>query len=110
MTDKKPNRLTRSLLETADDMRRVGVIGATTHQKITVRHLGTQTVTTGEPMAADDIRTLRQSSNISQAVFARYLNLTTGYVSQLERGTKRPAGPVLALLNVIRRKGIEAIL
>ena len=44
------------------------------------------------------------------AVFARYLKLTVGYVSQLERGTKRPTGPALVLLNVIRRKGIEAIL
>jgi putative transcriptional regulator len=43
-------------------------------------------------------------------VLARYLNVTTGYVSQLERGAKRPTGPALVLLNVIRRKGIEAIL
>ncbi|MBV8359086.1 MAG: helix-turn-helix domain-containing protein, partial [Deltaproteobacteria bacterium] len=49
-------------------------------------------------------------AHLSQAVFARYLNLTVGYVSQLERGTKRPSGPALALLNIIRRKGIEAIL
>jgi putative transcriptional regulator len=47
---------------------------------------------------------------MSQAVFARLLNLTVGYVSQMERGTKRPTGPALVLLNVIRRKGIEAIL
>jgi putative transcriptional regulator len=38
------------------------------------------------------------------------LNLTVGYVSQLERGARRPAGATLALLNVIRRKGIAAIL
>ena len=44
------------------------------------------------------------------AAFARYLNLTTGYISQLERGVKQPKGPALALLNVIRRKGFEAIL
>ncbi len=47
---------------------------------------------------------------MSQAVFARYLNVTPGYVSQLERGVKRPTGPALALLDVIRRKAIEAIL
>jgi putative transcriptional regulator len=47
---------------------------------------------------------------MSQAVLAHYLNVTVGYVSQLERGVKRPTGPALALLNVIRRKGIEAIL
>jgi putative transcriptional regulator len=36
--------------------------------------------------------------------------VTVGYVSQLERGAKRPTGPALALLDVIRRKGVEAIL
>jgi putative transcriptional regulator len=43
-------------------------------------------------------------------VFAHLLNLTTGYVSQLERDAKRPSGPALVLLDVIRRKGIDAIL
>jgi putative transcriptional regulator len=43
-------------------------------------------------------------------VFARHLNLTVGYVSQLERGAKRPTGAALVLLNVIRRKGLEVIL
>ena len=47
---------------------------------------------------------------MSQAVFARVLNVTTGYVSQLERGVKRPTGPALALLHVIRRKGVAAIM
>ena len=45
-----------------------------------------------------------------QAAFARTLNLSVGYISQLERGTKQPKGPALALLNVIRRKGFDAIL
>jgi putative transcriptional regulator len=58
----------------------------------------------------DEIRSLRERAHLSQAVFARYLNLTVGYISQLERGAKRPTGPALVLLNVIRRKGIEAIL
>jgi putative transcriptional regulator len=47
---------------------------------------------------------------LSQAAFARYLNLTVGYVSQLEHGTKQPKGPALALLNIMRRKGIGVIL
>ena len=48
--------------------------------------------------------------NLSQAAFARYLNLTPGYISQLERGAKQPKGPALTLLNVIRRKGFEVVL
>jgi putative transcriptional regulator len=33
-----------------------------------------------------------------------------GFVSQLERGTREAKGPLRALLNVIRLKGIEALL
>jgi len=62
------------------------------------------------PLTGDDIRAIREHARMSQAVFAQYLNLTVGYVSQLERGAKRPTGAALVLLNVIRRKGIEAIL
>jgi putative transcriptional regulator len=105
-----PSRLTKALLETADDMRRIGVMDAMTHAKITLRHLGDKADVLAEPISADDIRKLREDAHLSQAVFARYLNLTPGYVSQLERGAKRPTGPALVLLNVIRRKGIEAIL
>jgi putative transcriptional regulator len=112
MTKKKtqPSRLTKALLETTDDMRRAGVMDATTHAKITLRHLGDKVDVMAEPITGDEIRKLREQAHLSQAVFARYLNLTVGYVSQLERGAKRPSGPALALLNVIRRKGIEAIL
>jgi putative transcriptional regulator len=112
MTTKKtqPSRLTKVLLETADDMRRAGVMDAMTHAKITLRHLGDKADVLAEPISGDDIRALREHAHLSQAVFARYLNLTVGYVSQLERGAKRPSGPALVLLNVIRRKGIEAIL
>ena len=81
-----------------------------TPEKITLRHLGDRTVATAEPMTGEAIRALRERAHVSQAVFARYLNLTVGYVSQLERGAKRPTGPALVLLNLIRRKGIEAIL
>ena len=46
-------------------------------------------------MAPEDIRALRLREHASQAVFARYLNVTTGLVSQWERGEKRPRGASL---------------
>ena len=107
---KKPSRLVDALLETASDMRRVGVMSPATHEKITLRHLGEKAASVPDPISGDEIRSLREDANLSQAVFARYLNLTVGYISQLERGTKRPSGAALVLLNVIRRKGIEVIL
>ena len=106
----KSSRLTQALLETAKDMRDVGILGKTAYEKITLRHLGMKDKTEIEPLTAEEIRMMREQAHMSQAVFAHYLNVTAGYVSQLERGTKRPTGAALALLNVIHRKGIEAIL
>jgi len=106
---KKLSDLTQALLETAEDMRSVGMIGEETYQKITVRHLGPEAPLTATPISPEEIRGVRERARLSQAALAKYMNLTTGYVSQLERGTKQARGPGLALLNVIRRKGIEAL-
>ena len=62
------------------------------------------------PISPEEVRALRERARMSQAVFASRLNLSTGYIAALERGAKHPSGPALVLLDVIRRKGIEAIL
>ena len=51
----------------------------------------------------------RLRENASQAVFARYLNVTTGLVSQWERGEKRPRGPSLKLLALVEKNGLNAV-
>ena len=107
---KKPSRLTEALLETAGDMHASGIMNDATYTKITMKHLSKESAAADKPVSADEIRMLRERAKMSQAVFALHLNVTTGYVSQLERGAKRPTGAALALLNVIRRKGMEVIL
>lgn len=104
------SKLTMALLETAEDMRDAGLMGEESYRKITIRHLGPDAPPTATPITPEEIRNVRERAHLSQAALARYLNLTTGYVSQLERGTKEAKGPALALLNIIRRKGIEALL
>lgn len=101
-------RIEAELLE----MTREGLFTDKTADKITMRILGKQTfpAATLAELTPDEIRSMRHRANMSQAVFAHLLNVTTGYVSQLERGAARPKGPALALLHVIKRKGIEAIL
>jgi putative transcriptional regulator len=110
MMTKNPSRLTQALLEAADDMHSVGIMDEATHRKITVRHLGKCVLPTSSPITPSEIKDLRERANLSQAVFARCLNLSIGYISQLERGVKKPTGPTLTLLNVIRRRGVEVIL
>jgi putative transcriptional regulator len=105
-----PNGLSEAILEMAKDQHRIDVMDAATYRKITIRHLGPQTVSTAEPISGEEIRTLREQAHLSREASARHLNLTVGYISQLERGAKQPKGPALTLLNVIRRKGFEVVL
>jgi putative transcriptional regulator len=107
---KKISNLSEAILEMADDQLRSGLIDKAEHEKITVRLLGPKPLHTAKPINGEEIRRLRERAKMSQAAFARSLNLSVGYISQLERGTKQPKGPALALLNVIRRKGFEVIL
>jgi putative transcriptional regulator len=107
---RKLSNLSKAILEMAGDQYQIGLMDKATFEKITVSLLGPQPLPTAKPISGKEIRKIREKANLSQAVFARYLNLTTGYVSQLERGAKQPKGPALALLNVIRRKGFEVIL
>lgn len=106
---KAPSRLAKDLLELAADMKTAGMIDEASHRKITLRHIDLD-VSAIAPLSPDDVKRMREKARMSQAVFARHLNLTVGYVSQLERGTKSPAGAALALLDVVRRKGIGSIL
>ena len=103
------SRLTKELLETARDMRASGLLTKAAHEKITMRHTGMPRAVTVK-LTGKDIKALREKANLSQAVLATYLNVTAGYISQLEREAARPKGAALVLLDVIRRKGIEAIL
>lgn len=110
--EKKINHMAQAILETSEDMFKGGIMSEVDFKKITMRHLGIkkEKVTITPLIKGNEIRALREEAHMSQAVFARYLNLTAGYLSQLEREAKRPTGAVLALLNVIRRKGIEVML
>lgn len=56
------------------------------------------------------IKALREKANVSQAVFAAVLNTSLSTVQKWEVGDKRPSGPSLKLLNLIERKGLDAVI
>lgn len=61
-------------------------------------------------MPPQQIKSLREQAHLSQAVFAAVLNTSLSTVQKWEIGDKRPSGPSLKLLNLIERKGLEAVL
>jgi putative transcriptional regulator len=61
-------------------------------------------------MGGADIKQLRERLQISQPVFAKYLNTTSSTIAQWEQGKKKPNGLAQRLLNVIEDKGLEVLL
>ncbi len=104
MTRQYGSDLLASVHEAALGMTDAGVMA-----KRTMKAFDEMCLTPVEEMAPEDIRALRMRENASQAVFARYLNVTTGMVSQWERGEKRPRGASLKLLTLVAKNGLRAV-
>jgi putative transcriptional regulator len=103
-SNKYRSALLAGVHETARGLHNAGVM-----DKRTMRRFDVMCLTSVRPLSAKQIRALRQREGTSQAVFARYLNVTTGLVSQWERGEKHPRGASLKLLTLVATKGLEAV-
>jgi putative transcriptional regulator len=91
--------------ETAADLHEIGVV-----DKQTMREFDELCLTPVQPLTGAEIRAIRERERVSQAVFAQYLNVSKGLVSQWERGEKKPAGPSLKLLTLVAKNGLSSIL
>lgn len=63
-----------------------------------------------EPISADDVRAIRESNGVSQAVLALYLGTSTASVTQWEQGLRTPTGAAARLLSLIKRKGLQVLM
>lgn len=77
--------------------------------KQTMRKFDKSCLTPASLLTPDEIKAIREKEAVSQPVFARYLNVSKNLVSDWERGTKRPGGPALRLLTIVRKGGLRAI-
>lgn len=90
--------------ETVEGLHAVGIV-----DKRTMREFDALTLARIRDLSPEEIRGIRERERISQAVFAHYLNVNKSLISQWERGEKRPAGPSLKLLSLVKEKGLSAI-
>ena len=101
---KREGSVLASVHETAAGLHAIGIV-----DKATMREFDALCLAPVEALAPEEIRALRERENVSQPVFAHYLNVRKDAVSKWERGEKRPDGPSLKLLNLVKRKGLRAI-
>ena len=104
MAKRYQSRIAETVHKTAEGLHRIGAI-----DKTTMREFDVLCLTLVQDLTARDIQRIRKAAGVSQEVFARYLNVTSTLVSQWERGEKRPSGPSLKLLSLVKHRGLEAI-
>ena len=102
---KAKSRILEAVHETAADLHRLGFIDQRKMRKYEVLCL--------EPVQDYDaakVKALRGRLHLSQAVLASVLNTSLSTVRKWEVGDKRPSGPSQKLLDIIERKGLDAVL
>ncbi|TAM52278.1 MAG: DNA-binding transcriptional regulator [Paraburkholderia sp.] len=99
------DKLLKVMHETAQGLHRAGTMDA-----MTLREFDALCLPPIKEYSAAQIRRLRQRTRASQAVFAACLNTSASTVQKWEQGQKRPNGPSLKLLDLVDRKGLEALL
>ncbi len=106
MTKLKPkSRIVDEMQETFSDLKRVGVISK--KQISEFEALKNLEVKSLQPNA---IKQLRTREKLSQAVFALVLNTSASTIQKWESGEKKPSGPSLKLLSILKNKGLEVLI
>lgn len=91
--------------ETAQDLHKAGFIDMRR-----MRLYDALCLTPVPEYSSDAIKAVRERYKISQAVLASVLNTSLSTVRQWEIGHKHPSGPSAKLLDLLDRKGLEALI
>ncbi|MCU0754188.1 MAG: helix-turn-helix domain-containing protein [Xanthomonadales bacterium] len=107
MTSKAPtrSRIFEAVRETTEDLQRLGFI-----DKRRMRRVEALCQAPLQTYDAERIKALREHLQLSQTVLASVLNTSVSTVRKWEGGDKRPSGPSQKLLDLLERKGLEAVL
>jgi len=62
-----------------------------------------------ELLKPEQIKRIRESSRVSQGVFARLLNTSVSTVQKWEVGQKKPTGTALKLLQLVKTHGLKIV-
>ncbi len=104
-TIKKSSRIIEEMQETFADLKKAGVVN-----KKHIAEFEALKYLKVKPLQPRAIKSLRTKENLSQAVFAIVLNTSTSTVQKWETGEKKPSGPSLKLLSILKNKGLEVFM
>lgn len=105
MSKKFKSEVFESIHESASALHAIGAIGKATMREFDESCLAR----VPDAIAAQEIKALRERNNVSQPVFARYLNTSASTVKKWEAGDKHPSGMALKLLSIVQKHGLEIL-
>lgn len=77
--------------------------------KATLRNFDASCLVVPDEINAEQIKKIRANNQVSQPVFARFLNTSESTVQKWESGAKRPSGMALKLLAVVQKHGLKVL-
>lgn len=97
-----------NLQDTITDLAQ-GLYNADIIDKKTLRDLTGDDLPVLHEFTGEEIQNLRKKQNISQSVFAKYLNVSPAMIRSLEQGQRHAQGAILKLLNIVESHGIGGL-
>jgi len=104
MSNKEHESILSVVHETAKGLHDAGIMG-----EMTMREFDALCLPPVKTYSHQEIRQIRLRYRASQAVFAAYLNVSKTAVASWESGGKKPGPAAIKLLNLVDRKGLEAV-
>ena len=100
----KKSRILEAVHETALGLYEAGVM-----DQVTMREFDIMCLPKIEKLEPQKIKAIRETAQVSQAVFAAVLNTSVSTVQKWEIGQKHPSGTALKLLHIVEKRGLDAI-
>ena len=100
----KKSRILEGVHETALGLYEAGVM-----DQVTMREFDLLCLPKIEKLEPQKIKAIRETAQVSQAVFAALLNTSVSTVQKWEIGQKCPSGTALKLLHIVEKRGLDAI-
>ena len=101
---KTKSAILEAVRETVKGLHAAGVM-----DRVTLREFDRLCLPPVEPLPPEEIKRIRETSRVSQAVFAALLNTSVSTVQKWEIGQKRPTGTALKLLHMVQKRGLEIV-
>lgn len=107
--ERKHNERARKGAYAAIHSAAVGLHRAGGINKATMREYDELCIEPAQAVSAKDVVRIRTRVNVSQNLFARYLNTSESTVQKWETGAKRPSAIAAKLLRVIEKHGLKVL-